>query len=323
VSEELINWRKRTLKGNQETTLIFDKGNISEEAMTSLIIPNQKFVCAIPKTTDPVLFATDIDSLIPVSGLPGTRATHVFVELWSKKLKIVVAYSESFFAAELVELTESIRKCEKQLHDLEKWLEKGPSRDGDAKWYSLSRVNAKINDIQAKPHLKSIIKVTVQSNLKATHISYVIDQKQLEIVIRTSLGRTLLLSSQLKWSEEEIISAYRSQQNIEEVFKHMKNREYLHWQPSFHWTDQKIKVHSFYSVMALLLATLAHKTAVQSGIDITLLNMLDELNDIREVALISTDKTKSTEKDRIVLSRMSCKQKRLAEVLEIQHILKG
>lgn len=324
TSKELVDWQN-SIGLKRDTTLVFDKGNISEDAMTNLIVLDQKFVCAVPKTTDNELFTTEIDKFTAIPGLAGTKAISIFVEIWHKKIKAVLCYSESFFSSELVELTESIRKSEKQLNTLAKWLEKGPSRPGDSRYYTKSSVENKINEILSKSYLKKIIKVKidVQKSKKneTSLIQYTVDQIELNKIISTSLGRTLLYTSQIEWSENEIITAYRSQQQIEEVFKHMKNKDYLRWQPSFHWTDHKIKVHSFYTVMALLLATLAHKTAVQNGIDLTLLQMLDELNDIREVALIYSGKV-ANKQNGIALSRMSAKQKHLAEVLEIPSILR-
>lgn len=323
MSKEIVEWQQSILKTTQQTTLVFDKGNISEDAMERLMVAGQPFVCAVPKNTDTELFTIDIENFSDISELPGTKAHSVLVEIWSKKLKAVLAYSESFFMSELAELTATLRKCEQQLHELEKWLEKGPSRPHDVRYYSLTHTKNKINNIISKPYAKEIIKVKIESIGKTSHIQYSIDQKKLDLIMKTCLGRTLIFSSRLEWDEKEIISAYRSQNNIEEVFKLMKNRDYLHWQPSFHWTDQKIKIHSLYCVLALLMATIAHKTAVENGIDITLLQMLDELQEIREVALIPAGKDSSKVKSKIVLSRMSPRQKRLSEALEIHTALKG
>ena len=104
-------------------------------------------------------------------------------------------------------------------------------------------------------------------------------------------------------------------------FKNMKNTNFLHWQPACHWTDQKIRVHAFYCVLALLLATLARKTAVLAGIDLTLPALLKELTAIREVAVIYPDGTLAHRKDHITLSRMSPRQRKLAQCLQIANIL--
>lgn len=324
VSQELIAWKKKVLKNHQATTLIFDKGNVSDDGISNLIVGNQDFICGVPRTTDPELFSTKVDELLPVSGLAGTKAKSNIVEIWNTKLKAVLAYTESFFSSEFVELTESIRKCQQQLQDLDKWLEKGPQRESDKHYYSVENIKSKVNSICSTSYLKRIMKVDISTGKEIPRLDYAIDQKEIDKIAQTCLGRTLLFSSHLEWDEKEIIAAYRSQQNIEDAFKLMKNREYLHWQPAFHWTDQKIKVHGFYTILALLLATLAHKTVVNSGIDVTLLQLLDDLNEIREVALIYPNdiSSKAKHKSELALSRMSPRQKKLSEVLELQQILK-
>ena len=101
----------------------------------------------------------------------------------------------------------------------------------------------------------------------------------------------------------------------------MKDTNFLRWQPAYHWTDQKLRVHALYCVLALLLASLARKVAIEAGIDITVLRLLKELSLIREVAVIYPPGTLAHRKDHITLSRMSSLQNKLAKALEIEKIL--
>ncbi len=55
---------------------------------------------------------------------------------------------------------------------------------------------------------------------------------------------------------------------------------------AWHWTDRKLRVHAFYCMLALTLATLAHKVVTEAGIDLSLPAVLKELSAIREVAII-------------------------------------
>jgi hypothetical protein len=50
----------------------------------------------------------------------------------------------------------------------------------------------------------------------------------------------------------------------------------------------KIKVHTLYCVLALLLATLARKVAHEGGVELSLTTLLDDLSAIKEVALLCT-----------------------------------
>jgi len=69
------------------------------------------------------------------------------------------------------------------------------------------------------------------------------------------------VTNNVDWTPKQVIQAYRGLAKVEEAFKNMKNIAFLRWQPAYHWTDQKLKVHGFYCVLALLLSTLARKEA--------------------------------------------------------------
>jgi len=302
------------------TTLVFDKGNISDDAMERIILSGQNFICAVPKNTLSNLFLTPIEKLKDISSLSGTKAFSCEVEIWCKKLKAVLAYSESYFSARMADLTETVLKCEKKLRDLDSSLSK--LIKGTRKRPSIKAVKASVNGILSKEYLKSIFNITVKEESGLLRIHYSIDHNKIDYIMKNELGRTVILSTHFDWDEAQIISAYRDQSNIEDIFKHMKNKEYLHWQPEFHWTDQKIQVHGLYCVLALLAAALAHKIIREQGMELSILEMLEELTDVREVALIYEDSNqKTTNKNKVVLSRMSPQQRRLSEILEVAEII--
>ncbi len=64
-----------------------------------------------------------------------------------------------------------------------------------------------------------------------------------------------------------------------------------------------------------------HASVVQKGLDMSLIEMVDELNEIREVALIYHNKRNKSDKNQVVLSRLNPRQKRLSEILEIPAVL--
>jgi len=76
-----------------------------------------------------------------------------------------------------------------------------------------------------------------------------------------------------------------------------------------------------YCVLALLIASLARKVAFEASVNLTLPALLKELSAIREVAVIYPPGTLARTKDHITLSRMSARQKKLAQVLEIGETL--
>lgn len=319
IAKGLIDWKNEISTSNNSPTLVFDKGNISQEAFEQLVISKQDFVCAVPRTMDEEMFSTNINSFKATS-LSGTKTCSFFVECWGKKLKAVLAYSESFFMSELTELTNALQKCEAKLREFDAWISKGPSRPQDRRHYTLKKAKKSVEEILKGSYVKEVMDVSVKQKDGIIRVQYSINREKFNSLSETVLGRTLIYTSRLNWKEEEVISAYRGQQSIENAFKHMKHRDYMHWQPAFHWTDQKIQVHGLYCVLGLLIANLAHREVVKGGEDISLISLLEQLCDIREVAQIYPKEQKRQKKG-LALSRMSPQQKRIAELLDIQNIL--
>jgi len=56
--------------------------------------------------------------------------------------------------------------------------------------------------------------------------------------------------------------------------------------PMFHWTDQKIRVHSFYCVLALMVARLLVREADRHGMHMSVRELLETLAGIQETVLL-------------------------------------
>ena len=52
-------------------------------------------------------------------------------------------------------------------------------------------------------------------------------------------------------------------------------------EPVFHWTDQKIRVHAFCCVLALMLLLLLKRKLQRAGVKLSLERMIDELSDVQ------------------------------------------
>src|SRR5437016_14110340 len=75
----------------------------------------------------------------------------------------------------------------------------------------------------------------------------------------TLLGKTLLFTDRTDWSDEQIVLAYRAQHHIEADFRRLKDPHYLTFLPTFHWTDQKLRLDAFYYVLSLSLLNLLRR----------------------------------------------------------------
>jgi len=323
LARELLA-RYRSIGGNKaHGTLVFDKGNVSEDAMEQLVLAGQPFVAAVPLSRLPELARSPLAVFQDMPAFPGTKALEASTEAWGTSCRAVLTYTESFFTQQLEGVTHSLVKCQKKLGDLEKTLSKWRQGKLSGKRPTVRQVEASVRQILSAQFMAGLFEITITEEGTLPVLRYAVDHTALDRLVHYRLGRTLLLAVMTEGEAAEIIGIYRSLTHIEDVFRNMKNVDFLRWQPAYHWTDQKLKVHGLYCVLALLLATLARKVAFLAGVDLSLPALLEELSAIREVAVIYPPGTLARRKDHITLSRMSSTQRKLAEALELAIVLRG
>ena len=321
VTQELLKRHAALFGPLRESTLVFDKGNFSDESLEKLLYSGVFFVAGVKAELIPDTFAAPIEDFQNAIVIPGTKTYESLVEICGKPCKAVVSYSESFFTQQLSSLTVSMAKCEEKLKTLQKsLLTWALGKKTKGKRPTKHQVRASVKDILSGQHMSELFTIN-WNEFGLACFQYSVNRKGFDKLVATRLGRTLLLTNQVNLLPSEVVLTYRDLGHIEEAFKHMKNRDYLRWQPAFHWTDQKLEVHTFYCVLALLLATLSRKIACEAGIELSLHALLDELSSIREVALVYSQDDKI--KTDFTLNRMTPRQKKLADRFEIGNVLAG
>ncbi len=311
---ELLRRYQRLGGQSADATLVFDKGNVSDAAMEELAMRGVHFVTALSAARSPELLATPLESFCDLEGMPGTRAFDCPFPLWGRQLRAVLCYSESFFSKQLAGVTSSLTRCQTRLEDLESSLLLWQRGKGRGRKPTRAGVRAKVKEILAPQFMADLFRAEVGESQGLPTLTWRLDHAALRALAEERLGRTLLITDRVDWSAREVIGAYRSLSSIEETFRSMKNTHFLSFRPAWHWTDQKLRVHALYCVLALTLATLAHKVVREAGVDLSLVALLKELSAIREVAIIYPS---GKGRGKITLSRMSPRQKKLFDLLEI------
>ena len=323
LTGELVERYKRLTGKTPEATLVFDKGNGTDDVMEELVVRGAHFVAALSAHKCAEVLATPQDEFHPIDGMPGTQAFDTTTIMWGTSCRVVVLYTESFFTQQLQGVTQNLVRCQKRLLDLAKSLERWRQGKGRGKKPTLRSVRKQISAILSAQFMKRLIQTDVKEDKPGIpRLSYSVDHAALQRLTQERLGRTVLVSDHTKWSAHQVVEAYRSLSVVEDTFKNMKNTDFLRWQPAHHWTNQKLRVHALYCVLALLVASLARKVAFEAGVTVTLPALLKELSAIREVAVIYPPGTLVRAKDHITLSRMSARQKKLAQALEIGETLR-
>jgi transposase len=321
IAQELLKRHSSIFGPLKESMLVFDKGNLSDDSLEKLLYSRILFIAGVKAELLPNVFTVPIEKFQDTIVMPGTKVYERAVEVCGKPCKAIVSYSESFFTQQLSSLTVSMAKCEDKLKMLQKsLLEWALGKKVKGRRPNKRQAQAAVKDILSGQHMSALFTIA-WNEFGLPCFQYSVNRKAFDELVVSRLGRTLLLTNQTNLLPDEAVLTYRDLGHIEEAFKHMKNRDYLRWQPAFHWTDQKLEVHSFYCVLALLLVTLARKSAHAAGIELSLAALLDELSAVREVALMYSQGKKI--KTEFTLNRMTSRQKKLADHFEIGNVLAG
>jgi len=155
--------------------------------------------------------------------------------------------------------------------------------------------------------LGNLLRVKIEGKGKR-RLSLEIDKRAFKKRER-AFGKTIIFCDHNDWKSEEIIYAYHGKNVNEENFKFLKDRSFLHFDPLYHWTDQKIRVHALMCVLGLLLVKLLLYRAREADLEMSLPVMIQELDDMEEIILIYPDNRIKKK-----IKRLSTVQRRLFEL---------
>ena len=86
--------------------------------------------------------------------------------------------------------------------------------------------------------LAELVRYDLQSIDGRWHLQFEFDHQAWLALMAHRLGRTVLVTNRLDWTAEQVIDAYTGQQRIEQVFRGLKDGNWLNWGPMHHWTDK-------------------------------------------------------------------------------------
>jgi transposase len=310
--------------GVPHTTLIFDKGNNSANNFAVLDSLELNYVGSVKLDEHKDLAqVSNIDPIFEpceTVELEGTKAFRVKKEVYGKQRILVVTYSQNLFNAQWLTLQNDICKAIGKLSLLQQKLEdraNGVIKRG--KTPTMESVKKQCKSILSRQRLKRVIAVSVvEGSDGILRLGYTIDTDAVHELSNTYLGKNIIITSREVWDNEKIITAYRSQFIIEDVFKEMKDRNTGSWWPMHHWTDSKIRVHGLYCTVALLIRALMFRRVRKAGLRLSMKRVLSELDAIREVVNIYPRKGRQKiERKQAVLSKLSEVQQQLMSILMI------
>ncbi len=322
VAEELFERFRSFSQEVRQITLVFDKGNNSEDNLKLVDQSSLHFVGSLVPTQHPDLLAIPRKTMRRLDRvqLPAVWAYRTHKRVFGVNRTVVVTFNQKFFRAQSRTLSREIHKRQRKLEKLQsRLLARHP--DDRGKKPTVAGVKKQIQEILRGRHMADLFSTQVRKTQQGLpRLRFQFRQAAYQKLRSTLLGKTILFTSHGEdWSEEQIVLAYRAQHHVEADFRRLKNPRYLSFRPTFHWTDQKLRVHAFYCVLALMMLNLLRRQLAQAGLGLSLVEMMDQLTKIREVTLLYPAAPGSREPlTRTVLSNLNSRQKQLVATLGLE-----
>jgi transposase len=249
--------------------------------------------------------------------LPAVWAHRTEQKVFGVSRTVLVVFNRPLYRAQLKTLRREIHKRLRKLTALQLSLRRSARRRVGKK-PTLEGTEKRLAAILAGRHMKELFTAELTagkgSRLKLRWRFKVSAWKALQSRL---LGKTILFTDRADWSNEQIVRAYRAQAHVESAFRAMKDPHYLSFRPTYHWTDQKLRVHALFCVIALTITNLLRRQLARAGIAVSLARMLDELSRVREVSLLYHDAAAKAPRTRTVLSDTTDQQNKILAALEL------
>lgn len=317
----LLVERYKALAGScQGITLIFDKGNNSQEAFETLDASPYHFVGSLVPSQHQDLLEVPLSRFrrLEEPRLEGVRAYRTRKTVFGTERTVLVTHNEALLAGQLRGLGQHLAKARRKLHELQHRLaRRAAGQVTQGRTPTRGSVEKQVRKALSAQFLGDLVRVEIGTSGPVPTLSWRTDDEALARLARRLFGKTILFTDRDGWTDEQIVLAYRAQSKIEDVFKLMKHPHFLRWQPQWHWTDSKIRVHAFTCVLAVTLCSLLERTVAQRGLHLSIPRMLEELCSIHETTLLYPGPTARRTVVQHVLADLTPMQQRLLRLLDI------
>ena len=293
-------------------TLVMDKGSAALANTLELEQAGVGWISALPWNQAPEEFRErPVEELSALSSSqPGVRAAAERLVVHGKEYLCVMKYSAAFASEQLHSVTTTLAKALPAMRRLSVELAKPAARVTEA------GIRNKIGRWLSGAFVSELVRYQLEQRDGRWHLQFDLEHTALEHLLARRLGRTTLLTNRMDWTAEQVVAGYSGQQQIEQVFRGLKEGDWLGWGPMYHWTDQKIRVHGFYCMLGISLLHYIYKKAQAAWAGLSMEQLLKELRQIQQFALLYPPQSeKGLNRVALVLSKQTLAQQSLAKEL--------
>jgi transposase len=298
-------------------TLVLDKGSAALANTLELEKAGVGWISALPWNQAPAELRDRSVEQLPACGSsqPGVRAAAEKMFVHGKEYLCVLRYSACFASEQLNSTTAALTRVTQKLRRLATELSRPQAR------FTEQGIRNKIHRWLLDPFVREVLHYGLEQRDNRWHLTFEVDNKALQQLWTQRLGRTVLLTNRMDWTAEQVVSGYSGQQQIERVFRGLKDGDWLGWGPMYHWTDSKIRVHAFYCMLGISLLQYVHRQSQSAWPDLTVEQLLEQLTPMQQFILLYPPLgDKGPNRLATVLSKQTLAQQALAHSLGLDEL---
>jgi transposase len=322
VTESLVSRYRQFAEQCEHITIVIDGGNTSKDNIEEIDKSQYHFVTSLTITHHKDLLEVPLSHFEAFSEprLKGTTAYRTTKEVWGKTRTVVVTRSQRLLRGQLAGINAALKKKRNALLQLRRKLHRSQQPQARGKGYTKESLQKHLKSITSGQYVSEILHAEITETGGHLDFTFSTDFNAFEKLKRTRLGKRILCTDNDDWSTEQIILASRAQSHVEDAFKQMKNPHWVSFSPAFHWTDQKLRVHAFYCVLALILSSLLQREAAQTNIRLTIPALYEQLSDIKEIINLYPPESESKRgrlRAQYILSERTTLQDKLCKIFDV------
>jgi hypothetical protein len=238
--------------------------------------------------------------------LSEVRAARVRLKVGELDRTLVVVESQELLEGQKRGIAAALRKAKAELSKLDRLVE--------TTRISRSTLEERIKKALAREHLAQFVVTEIGGKGKKLTLRWHVDAPRRRQLEKTRLGRRVLCTDQHLWSTGRIVYAFRGQWNVEELFRRAKKGGVVPWGPSYQWADGSIRLHTFATVLGLMLVSLAK---IALGTEASALAMIGELAEIRATLVRTTTRERGRRPTVMLAPELTAQQRKAVRVFEL------
>jgi len=243
----------------------------------------------------------------PLSGkLSEVRAARLRTKVGELDRTLVVVESLELLEGQKRGIAVALRKAKVELTKLQSLTDK--------RRLTRSQLEVRVKKALAREHLSSFVVTELCGTDDTPILLWHVDATKRKALETTRLGRRVICTDHHNWSTGRIVHAFRGQWNVEELFRRTKKGGVVPWGPSHQWADGSLRLHTFATVLGLMLVSLAR---IALAPDQSARRMLQSLEEIK-VTLVRTTTGGPGRRPTVMLApELSAEQRRAVKLFEL------